>query len=88
MFFNLHKDLLSAMEVKSVRTFSLLLVKVTTPPLPPCTKLNFEQMGGNECFFVHNIAAGGGGGGGGGVGRRRDEPKADPKNVIRSRTCM
>ena len=34
-------------------------------------------MGGNECFFGHNIA--------GEVGGRRDEAKVDKKIVIRSR---
>ena len=77
------KILLSTMEVKSVGTFSVILVKVGIRPLSPQTKLNFEKMCGNDCFFGHNIA--GGGGGGGGVGRRRDDPKAD---VIRSPTCM
>ena len=42
-------------------------------------------MGGNDCFFDHNIAGGGGGGGGGGVGERWNEPKVDPKIVVRSR---
>ena len=52
------KILLSTMEVKIVGTFSGILVKVATPPLPPRTKMNFEQMGGNDCFFGHNIAGG------------------------------
>ena len=60
------------MDVRSVGTFSVILVKVVTPPFPPQTKLTFEQMGGNECFFGHNIAGGSGG--------MRDEPKADKKN--------
>ena len=34
-------------------------------------------MGGNECFFGHNIA--------GAVGGRRDEPKVDQKIVIKNR---
>ena len=39
------------MEVKSVATFSVILVKLATPPLPPQTKLNFEQMGGMTAFL-------------------------------------
>ena len=35
--------------VKSVGTFSVILVKVATRPLQPQTKLNFEQMGRNDC---------------------------------------
>ena len=31
------------MEVKSVGTFPVILVKLVTPPLPPKTKLNFKQ---------------------------------------------
>ena len=60
------------MEVKSVATFSVVLVKLATSPLPPQTKLNFEQMGGMTAFSGHNIA--------GGVEGRRDEPKEDKKN--------
>ena len=33
------------MEVKSVGTFPVILVKLETPSLPPQTKLNFEQNG-------------------------------------------
>ena len=36
-------------------------------------------MGGNECFFGHNIAGGSGGGGG-----LRDEPKGEQKIVVTS----
>ena len=61
------------MEIKSAGTFSVILVKVATPLLPPRTKLNFEQMGGNEFFFLATALLGGG------VGGRRDEPKADQK---------
>ena len=32
-------------------TFSAILVKLVTPPLPPQTKLNFEQMGGMTAFL-------------------------------------
>ena len=37
--------------VKSVGAFSEILVKGAIPPLPPQTKLNFEQIGGNDCFW-------------------------------------
>ena len=47
--------------VKSVGTFPVILVKLVTPPLPPQTKLILSTMGGNECFFGHNIAGGSGG---------------------------
>lgn len=50
------------MEVRSVGTFSVILVKVVTPPFPPQTKLTFEQMGGNECFFFATTLLGGVGG--------------------------
>ena len=43
------------MEVKRFGTFPVILVKLATPPLPPQTKLNFEQNA--ESF------AGAGGGG-------------------------
>ena len=56
------------MEVKRFGTFPVILVKLATPPLPPQTKLNFEQ---NAESFA--------------VGGRREEPKTDPKIVIRSR---
>ena len=68
------------MEVKSFGTFPVILVKLATPPLPPQTKLNFEQnaesFAGAGCVW---------GGGGGAVGGRREEPKTDAKIVIRSR---
>ena len=65
------------MEVKSVATFSMILVKIATSSLPPQTKLDFEKMGGMTAFFGHNIAGGSGG--------RWDEPKEDQKIVIKSR---
>ena len=46
------------MEVKSVATFSVILVKIATSSLPPQTKLDFEEMGGMTAFFGHNIAGG------------------------------
>ena len=39
------------MEVKSVGTFPVILVKLVTPPLPLQTKLILSTMGGNECFL-------------------------------------
>ena len=35
----------ATMEVKSVGTFPVILLKLVTPPLPPQTKLNLEQNG-------------------------------------------
>ena len=64
--------------VKSVGTFPVILVKLATPPLPPQTKSNFEQMGGNGSFFSHNIA-------GEGMGGRQNEPKGDQKIFNRRR---
>ena len=47
------------MEVKSVRTFPVILVKLATPPLPPQTKLNFEQTWAERsAFFGYKIAGG------------------------------
>ena len=54
--------------------FPVILVKLATPLLPSQTKLNFEQIGSNECFFAYNIAGGSGGG-------RRDEPKRPNKKL-------
>ena len=36
---------IATMEVKSVGTFSVILVKLATPPLPTQTKLNLSTMG-------------------------------------------
>ena len=52
--------LMGTMEVKSVRTFPVILVKLVTPPLPPQTKLILSTMGGNECFFGPQHCRGGG----------------------------
>ena len=68
--------------VKSVGTFSVTLVKLATPPLPPQTKLNFEHHGWKRLLFLATTLLGGGGGVGGG---RQDEPRADQKNVISGR---
>ena len=38
-------ETVSTMEVKSVGTFPVILLKLATPPLPPQTKLNLEQNG-------------------------------------------
>ena len=50
------------MEVKSVGTFPVKLVKLVTPPLPPQTKLNFEQNGWKWVLFLaqHYWVRGGG----------------------------
>ena len=68
----------ATVEVKSVATFSVVLVKLATSSLPPQTKLNFEQMGGMTAFSGHNIAG----------GEWRDDrmnPKKIKKIVISSR---
>ena len=36
---------MTTMEVKSVRTFPVILLKLAAPPLSPQTKLNLEQNG-------------------------------------------
>ena len=46
------------MEVKSDGTFSVLLVKLATPPLPPQTKLNLEM----SAFLAITLLGWGGGG--------------------------
>ena len=61
------------MEVKSVGTFPVILIKLVTPPFPLQTNLILEQNGCKWVLFGHNIAHGdgvcvcvcGGGGGGG-----------------------
>ena len=60
----------------------MILVKLATPPLPPQTKLNFEQ---NAESFAGAGCVGGGGGVWGGSGRTAGGPKTDAKIVIRSR---
>ena len=49
------------MEVKSVGTFPVILLKLATPPLPPQQSWIWSKMDENECFFGHNIARGSGG---------------------------
>ena len=49
----------------------VFLVKLTTPSLPPQTKLNFEQNGWKRVLIWPQHCWGGGW-----VGERRDEPKA------------
>ena len=68
----------SIMEVKSVGTFPVILVKVATPPLPPKQSWILSKMDGNECFFGQNIASGSG-------GDHRMNPKPIKKIVFRSR---
>ena len=71
------------MEVKSVRTVLVILIKVATPPLPLQTKFIWRKMGANECFFWPQhcwcVCLWGVGGGGEGGLKRWDEPKADKK---------
>ena len=50
------------MEVKNVGTFLVMLVKMVTPPLPPQTKLNYEQNGWKWLLFLEAKLQGGGGG--------------------------
>ena len=40
-----HTQFKTIMEVKSVGTFPVILLKLATPPLSPQTKLNLEQNG-------------------------------------------
>ena len=40
-----YDNYITTMEVKSVGTFPVILLKLATPPLPPQTKLNLEQNG-------------------------------------------
>ena len=68
----------TTMEVKSVGTFPVILLKLATPPLPPQTKLNLEQNGWKWVLFLATTLLGE-------VGGRRDEPKAEQKIVLRSR---
>ena len=69
------QNFFATMEVKSVGTFPLILLKLATPPLPPQTKLNLEQNGWNWVLFFAKTLLGEAGGGG-----RRDEPKAEHEN--------
>ena len=73
------------MEAKSVGTFPVILLKLATPPIPPQTKMNFEQ---NELKWVEmsaNFRPQHFSGGGGGREGRRDKPKAEQNIVVRSR---
>ena len=66
------------MDVKSVGTFPVILLKLATPPLPPQTKLNLEQNGWKWVLFLATTLLGE-------VGGRRNELKAEQKIVHRSR---
>ena len=68
----------ATMEVKSVGTFPVMLLKLATPPLPPQTKLNLEQNGWKWVLFLATTLLGE-------VGGRRNEPKAEQKIVLRRR---
>ena len=67
------------MEVKSVGTFPVILLKLVTPPLPTQTKLNLEQNGWKWVLFSATTLLGEVGGG------RRYKPKAEQNIVLRSR---
>ena len=54
------------MEVKSVGTFPVLLLKLATPSLPPQTKLDLEQNGSKWVLFLATTLLGEVGGAGGG----------------------
>ena len=77
----------ATMEVKSVGTFPLILLKLALAPPPPPPPPShpkqswiWSKMGENECFFCHNIARGGGG-----LGNDGMNPKPNKKIVLRSR---
>ena len=61
------------MEVKSVGTFPVILLKLATPPLPPPNKVEFGAKWVRMSAFLATTLLGG-------VGERRDEPKAEQKN--------
>ena len=67
----------AAMESKELRDLVSSDISKPSDPSPPPPKQNWilSKLGGNECFFGHNIAGGGGWGSGG----KTDEPKADKK---------
>ena len=80
------QNFFATMEVKSVGTFPLILLKLATPPLPPQTKLNLEQNGWNWVLFLAKTLLGEAGGGGGGGGEDDGmNPKPNIKIVLRSR---
>ena len=58
-----HTQFKTIMEVKSVGTFPVILLKLATPPLSPQTKLNLEQNGWNWALFLVTTLLGEGGGG-------------------------
>ena len=69
------------MEVKSVGTFSVILVKVATSPLSPQTKLNFFKWVEITASFLATTLLGGGGE----WGDDEMSPKLIKKIVIRGR---
>ena len=71
-------EALPTMEVKSVGTFPVILLKLVTPPLPPQTKLNLAQNGWKWVLFLATSLLGE-------VEGRRYKPKAEQKIVRRSR---
>ena len=62
------------MEVKSVGTFPVILLKLVTPPLQPQTKLNLEQNGWKWVLFLSTTLLGE-------VGGRRYKPRVEQKIV-------
>ena len=66
----------NTVEVQSVGTFPLILVKLANPTFPPQKSSILNKMDGNESFLATTLL--------GGIGGQRDEPKADQKIVIRS----
>ena len=66
-------ETVSTMEVKSVGTFPVILLKLATPPLSPQTKLNLGAKWVRMSAFLATTLLGE-------VGERRDEPKAEQKN--------
>ena len=61
----------ATMEVKSVGTFSVILLKLANPPLPPQSKFILSKMGGRPQHCWEKL------------GGRRDELKAKQKIVVR-----
>ena len=67
-------NVMTKMEVKSVGTFPVMLLKLVTPPLPPQTKLNLEQNGWKWVLFLTTTLLGE-------VGGRRYKPRVEQKIV-------
>ena len=61
------------MEVRSVGTFPVILLKTSDPSPPTPNKVEFGAKWVRMSAFLATTLLGG-------VGERRDEPKAEPKN--------